>query len=293
MSEEQKSFTSKPAEKKVFRPALIVSERTLYEYSIFLKHLVVGLADESVPAALVCRPDCDVDSVVSPTVEVIRHPVIDLPLLGPQNRKMLVGRLEKFGPTVLHCFSESKARLTRHLARELDLPYVLTVNSLQKRWRRLPISPRHCAKIMAPAKSIGADFSKSYPGLAGRIIQVNLGTFVEEAGQCSHEPGAFTSMVMTHPLNKANDYENLLNAVKHLDVGDNGRRTRGMAVAQAVAGPRTLMGSDHSPKVDGVALGSRGRPYFHSAPAEQRVRPVFAGGDERRCDGGRLQGRSG
>ena len=216
MSEEQKDVTSKAAERKPVRPVLIVSERTLYDYSVFLKHLLAGLADESVPVALVCRPECDVDSVVLPMVEVVRHPVIDLPLMGRQNRKMLVGRLEKFGPTVLHCLSESKARLTRQLAVQLDLPYVMSVDSLQRRWAGLAISSRHCARIIVPAKSIADNFARRYPGLAGRVMQINLGTFVDETGRCSYEPGEFTGMVTTHPLNKADDYENLLNAVRHL-----------------------------------------------------------------------------
>ncbi len=64
---------------KSLRVTLIVSERTVREYSIFLNHLLVGLADESVPVVLVCPAGCKVDSVW-PAVEVLndiykaRHP---------------------------------------------------------------------------------------------------------------------------------------------------------------------------------------------------------------------------
>ena len=117
------------------RPVLIASEHTVSEYLLFLEHLLVGLADESIPAALICPPGCDVESVICGAVEVIKHPVIDLPLMERLNRNRLVEQLVKFRPTVLHCLCEGKASLTRQLARQLSLPYVLMINSLQKWWR--------------------------------------------------------------------------------------------------------------------------------------------------------------
>ncbi|MHC4062771.1 MAG: glycosyltransferase [Planctomycetota bacterium] len=159
MDKGQENSTGETVEKKPVRPVLIVSERTLYEYSMFLKHLLAGLTAESVPTALVCHPRCDVDSVVSPLVEVVRHPVFDLPFLGRQNRRVLVERLEKFQPTVLHCLCESKAKLARQLSHQMDLPYVLTVHSLQKRWKPLSVSLSHCARIIVPTNSIAASLT--------------------------------------------------------------------------------------------------------------------------------------
>ncbi|MHC4624591.1 MAG: glycosyltransferase family 4 protein [Planctomycetota bacterium] len=216
MGVEQKDVAANAAEKKSVRPALIVSDHTVCEYSMFLKRLLLGLADESVPVALVCRPRCDVDSVLAPTVEVIRHPFFDLPLMVWQNRKILIERLEKFRPTVLHCLCESQARRTRQLAQQLDLPYVLTVNSLRKGWRRLSISSRSCARIMVPAGSIASDFAGAYPAYAERVKQINIGTFVEETSGCFRERGELVSMVTAYPLNHLSDFEKLLRAIKHL-----------------------------------------------------------------------------
>ena len=185
---------------------------------MFLEHLLVGLVDESIPVAFVCPPDCDVDSVVSPAVEVIRHPVFDLPLMGPQNRKKLTEQLAGFEPTVLHCLCRSKAKLTRQLSRQLNLPYVLTVNSLQKRTSRISISARRCAKIIAPAESIVANIAKLYPGLAERIERINIGTFVSETGGCFDQTSQLAGMVIAHPLDSAAEFENLLGAAKRLAI---------------------------------------------------------------------------
>jgi len=202
--------------KKSLRLALIASEHTVSEYSVFLEHLLVGLADESIPVALVCPQGCDADSVLTGAAEVITHPVFELPLTGHLNRRLLIERLAKFKPTILHCLCESRALLTKRLARRLDLPYVLTVNSLARHLVQFSVSSRHCAKIITPAKSIAADIAGAYPRLAERIEQINIGTFVAEGNRCFSGPSGFATIVMAHPLDNADSFENLFSAVRHL-----------------------------------------------------------------------------
>ena len=211
-------MASKAVKKKLLRLALIASEHTLCEYSMFLEHLLVGLADESVPVVLVCPPGPVADSITSGTVEVIRHPAVELPLMQTANRKLLVDRLAKFNPGVLHCLCQTKAALTRRLARHLDLPYVLMVNSLLKRWDRLSVSPRRCAKIIVPARSIGANIAGLYPRFAERIEQINIGTFVAQDVVCFSRFSRLATMVMTHPMDNVDDFENLFTALRHMTI---------------------------------------------------------------------------
>jgi glycosyltransferase involved in cell wall biosynthesis len=218
MSEEQKDLETKTIEKKLLRPALIVSAETISEYSIFLKHLLVGLVDESIPVALVCPANCDLGSIVPPSVQVIRFPAFNLPLLKRQNRRRLVEQLSDFKPTVLHCLCQSEAPLARQLAWQLDLSYLLMVNSLQKRFGRLFISSSRCAKIIAPAESIAANVAKLYPAFTDRIERINIGTFTSETSSCFRESRWLASMVTAHPLNNESDFENLFGAVKHLAI---------------------------------------------------------------------------
>jgi glycosyltransferase involved in cell wall biosynthesis len=227
MNRVQRESTSEAVPEKPLRLALIVSEHTVLEYSITLEHLLVGLADESIPVFLVCPPSCDMDSVVSGVVEVIRHPVFDLPLIGGINRKELVEQLSRLKPDIIHCMCESKAGLTKQLARQLDLPYVLSVNSLQQRWKNfvyqrqihpLSISSIHCAKIIVPTASIAANVSEVHPRFAERIEHINMGTFVGEKSGCFCEPSRVPSVVIAHPFNKVDDFEDLFGAVRHLTI---------------------------------------------------------------------------
>ncbi len=202
--------------KKSLRVALIASEHTICEYSIFLERLLIGLADESIPVALICPPGFNPGTVFTGVAEVINHPVFDLPLMGHINTRLLTERLSKFEPTIIHCLCESKALLTKQLAGRLDLPYVLMVNSLQKRWSHLSISSKNCAKIIVPAKSIAANMASVHPRFAEMIEQINIGTFTGEDSGCFSDPSRLATMVIADPLDKADDFENLFSVIRRL-----------------------------------------------------------------------------
>jgi len=216
VSKEQTNLALENITKKSLRLALIASEHTVSEYSIFLEHLLVGLADESIPVALVCPPGCDMDSMFTGAAEIIEYPVFELPLTEHLNRRLLIERLAKFKPTVLHCLCESRALLTRRLTRRLDLPYVLTVNSLTKQLVRFSVSPRRCARIITPAKSIASDIAGAFPRFGDRIEQINIGTFVVEGNGCFSDSSRCATIVMTQPLDNVDSIENLFTAIRHL-----------------------------------------------------------------------------
>jgi len=216
MNQNQTESSSQTAERKSVRPALIISKRTVSLYWLLLERLMLGLADESISAVLVCPPDCDVDSMVHGAIKVIKHPAIPLPLMARQNKKKLIENLTAFGPTVLHCLCESKSSLTRALSKQLDLPYLVTVNSIQKKRRQLSISSKRCAKIIVPAKSIADNITATYPKFADRVERINIGTFVEETTGCFNVTGRVPSIVANGRLKNQTDLQNLLGAVKHL-----------------------------------------------------------------------------
>jgi len=201
---------------KPIRPVLIVSEQTLSDYTTFLKNLLVGLADASIPAAIVCGPDSQVESVVPYCTQVIRYPFFDLPLMGHSNRKMLAAQLSAFRPTVLHCLCQSQAVLGRKLARMLNLPYVLSVNSLQRRWIPMALLGSRCVDIVVPALSITESIKATYPRIAGRLRQVNMGTFVNEPTELRPEPGHLPVFVAASQFEKVEAFESLLAAIRHL-----------------------------------------------------------------------------
>ena len=201
---------------KPLRVALIVSERTPGQYSMLLQNLLVGLASEPVQMALICPPSGDVDSIVSGPVKIIRHPAIDLPLIERLSRGSLLRRLAEFEPAVLHCLCRAKAPLAAYLAGKLDLPYILTINALQNRWRPFARLSSQCAGIIVPSRTIAANVAELQGRFADRIEQINIGTFVAEKSCCYTTPSRIATMVLAHPFDNIDDFENLLNALRHI-----------------------------------------------------------------------------
>jgi len=215
--------------RRSLRPALILSRRNITEHTTFVRHLLVGLADESIPAALICPPGQNIESVTPAPAAVFTHPPVALPLMEHIGIERLAGQLEKFKPTVLHCLCESRAGLARQLSRLLDLPYVLMINSPAKRRQKLPISGHRCAKITVPAETIRASVAKALPRFAGRVLQINIGAFVETDTICFTDPSRLPSIVVAHPLRHVSDFENFFQAIKSL-------RTDGREFMAAIMG---------------------------------------------------------
>ncbi|MCK4913996.1 MAG: glycosyltransferase family 4 protein [Planctomycetes bacterium] len=200
------------------RPVLIASKYTIAGYSQMLEHLLAAFTDDAVSTAIVCPAGSENKLVIPPLVEVVSNPAFDLPLLWRQNRKILIERLEKFKPTVLHCLCQSKAMLTRKLARQFGVPYILSVNSLHKKWLRFSVSSKRCAKIIVPAQSVAAELKNVYPGFDGRIEQINVGTFVDQQSGCFGESSRLASIVVGWPLKAVADFEVLFGAIRHLAI---------------------------------------------------------------------------
>lgn len=204
--------------KEAFRPVLLIDRETSKKYSESLRRLFVGLTDQSCPSALICPPNVKPESVTCPSVEAIQYPMFKTRLLFRQNRIVLLNELEKFKPTVLHCYCNSKARLTRMIARQLNIPYVMTFNSVQSRVFKPIVSSSHCGALVASSGKIAENLSRVYPRLSERIEHINLGTFVEDTCACFCEPRRLASIVMAQRLDDTLEFEPLFSAVRHLAI---------------------------------------------------------------------------
>jgi len=207
-----------PTVKDSVRLVLLVDRDTANDCASSLRHLMVGLTEDSCPTALVCPFEADADSLVCPAVEVIRYPLFKMPLLKSQNTKAVLGSIMKFKPTILHCCSASKARLTKRLSYQLDVPYVLTFDSIRKHLFAPFISADHCAALIASSGGIAEHLKRTHRRLAGRVTHINIGVFVEDICACFSDTARVTSMVVAQPVDNPSDFEPLLNAVKHLAV---------------------------------------------------------------------------
>src|SRR3989339_1381942 len=154
---------------RLIRPAFIASDRLVEQQAYFLEHLLIGLADESIAVGLVCSENAEMDSMGAMSVDLIHYPELQIPFAGSYNLRKLLLRLEKFKPTVLHCLCEQRSGLVRQISRELNIPYIQSVNRLKSKGFGLSLSQKRCMRLVAPSKIIADNIAKIYPRLAGRI----------------------------------------------------------------------------------------------------------------------------
>jgi len=201
---------------EAIRPVLIADQETLSSQYVFLQHLFVGLAAESCTTALVCPAQNLTGLLPAGPVELITYTPPAIPGLWRRNDDRLLAALRQFKPTVLHSLSTGKALLTRRFARRLDVPYVVTFNSLKRQLLRGFVSSKRCAAVITYTPAVALKVAKTYPALSNRIEQINMGTFAEDKCVCFPEPGRTASLVIVRPLRCESDFEPLLNAIKHL-----------------------------------------------------------------------------
>ena len=135
---------------------------------------------------------------------------------------------------MLHCMCETLALVTRNIAQILDLPYVLTVNSLHRRFSNIPVSHIHCRKIIVPSAKISEDLEKNNPRLTELIQEIPYGIFLSNKLSCfsehsnlvNEESGSVrpfteksqTTIVMAYPSEKCDEIDNIFNSLRHLKI---------------------------------------------------------------------------
>jgi glycosyltransferase involved in cell wall biosynthesis len=204
------------SDNQTIRPVVLVSEHTLRRFPVLLGQLTLGLTEKSIPTTLVCAPGIKLDSLLRGPVEVIRYPACDLPLAERMGRGRLLEQLAKSNPNVLHCLCETKAAQARALARSLDIPYVLNINSLQRDASKISLSSKRCVHIICPTHTIAESVRVMHPGLADRIIQVRPGVFVEDQCCCFQDPLQQACLMMAHPFEHAALFTPVFAAIRDL-----------------------------------------------------------------------------
>ncbi len=253
--------------KEVVRPAILVDSRSLTEYSASLQHFLVGLADECHSAAVVCPPHPAMTSVICPRAESITYPLIRLPMFWRQNRTVLLERLERFKPTVLHSFGAGRARMARRLSVELGLPYLVTFNRPGRPFSMWRVRAADCAAFVASSRAIAGYLKKAYPRHSLRIRHINLGAYVEDECACFAPSHGIPSFIVAQRLESAREFDPLLNAVRHLVLDGND-----LVLAVIGAGPAEAR--LHA-RIRSLGLSQ----VVSVVPEIQPLRAIFAGGD--------------
>ena len=200
------------------RPLIVSDYETVQRFCAPLRHLLFGFEAQDVSSSVVVPPNSQIESFLWPGIEIIEHPALRFPLFYRQNRKILISRIEKFRPTIVHCLGTARARLARTISQTFDVPAVITINSSKQNFLRRQIVSTGFSTVIAPSERIAELFKKQNSKIADLVKQVNIGIFVDETCACFSRPGRISSMIMVSDFLRFDDLEPLLGAVRHLAI---------------------------------------------------------------------------
>lgn len=198
------------------KPVFLVDRPVFQDYASYIRRILVGLSGTAHASAVVCPGTVDAGMILCPGVEQIEYPTLRLPIFRSQNRRILLDRLERFKPTILHTFCPGQIHLAHWLSRQLQLPYVVAYHKNPLHKGHFEKCIHHAVRIIAPSKTIADDLTKKHPRLKTQIESIHIGSFVEDQCCCFSRSGNVASLIVAHPLNSAKRFEPFLNAVRHL-----------------------------------------------------------------------------
>ena len=198
------------------RPVLFAGQFGLAQSRYTIRRLLSGLVGSAHGAALVSSGQADFADVLAPTVEFVEYPMLKLPLFRVQNRRILLDRLSRFKPTVLHGFWPDNPELVSWVSRKLGVPYVLSFYQRVSKISRLYLDARHASALVAPFQYIADDLAHQWPYLKDRVRLIEPGCYVEDQCACFDREDQNASLILIQPLERLTPLEPLLQAVRHL-----------------------------------------------------------------------------
>lgn len=222
------------------RVVLLAHPTTLHSYGPALRRLTVGLLDEvgdlsilslgpsellkhvpSPPVRLITETQRYQENPYSPDhisrkifINTFRYSLKER--IWPQYRVIRIADvIRKYKPTVLHALSEKEAPLAGALSKQLDIPYLVSLLSLDKLDIRFQDKE---GEMLLPCNSLTAKLARGkYPAWSSRIVLLPIGTHISDKTSCFSNEEQQAHLFCRSPLEYNHGLTELINAVKQLD----------------------------------------------------------------------------
>ena len=221
------------------RVVLLADEAALHCYGPVLRRLAVGLLDEVSDLSLVSLGRSRLLRYVpSPPVRLLteerrhrrvtgkvdltaRQAKVSAGMFGfvdkmlPHRRALrLAGALAPYKPTLIHALSERQLVLARHLAHELNVPYVGSVLAIEE-GRPITVDV-NCRSLLCVNSHVARQLRHRQPMLASRVHVAPIGTHVPSSPCCYRKDGPSSHIFCSCPLEYGYGLTQLINALKQL-----------------------------------------------------------------------------
>ena len=191
--------------------ALCVDGHALDRFGRVLRHLLVGLIDQTAKLRLVSS-DPRTESLAFGPVQALVLPPIRWPMTG-RRIAQFVEALSPHPPTIVHALSGTSYRVGAALAEAFDADLVLQVTSLKDCATVAHLDTKHVGRFLALSPPLAAAIHERAEISEERIDLVRPGVLVSPRAACYAEAERLPTILCLSALERRSGVDRLLEAV--------------------------------------------------------------------------------
>ena len=181
------------------RAAWVAGAETFGRFGRVLQPLAVGLVDEMVGITVLLPGSADCPELETVPHEAAVYPPARWWRIGGRWLDAVAADLKRRKIDLLHALDGSAGRLTRTLARRLDVPYVLSSYALDDTWR-LSEAGREAAAVLAASEPLRDALADRAVAPAERLRLMRPGVYHVRRPTCFDDPTHSIAIVAGGPL---------------------------------------------------------------------------------------------
>lgn len=229
--------------------------------------MLVGFVGSSYRPALAGPQGSDFYKVLCPSVEVFEYPQGWQFRSWSRPMQEFLELIYSYRPTVLHGVWPAHARLLRFLSDCFEVPYILSFFDFPTKLFSRLFPFEQADALTAASEPILQAVRQNGRGQLPPIHLIRPGCYAEDTCVCFSDPSRLPSLVLAHPLDRAESLEPFLQALRHL-------RLDGFDFFAAILGSGR---AEHAVRRRVRNLGLRANAIV--VPMEESIRDVLSGAD--------------
>lgn len=191
--------TAETAAPPPVRSLLVIDDDTAYRMGRLVRHLCVGMIDESVQISILSRSDSrHVHESVGPTSLAIL-PKSFWPWSKP-NPQMALAAIGGQAPDVVHCMSPTLARATQFWCDAWHVPLLVQISDARDVERFLSLTPTPTTFGLCMSQRVYAEIQRRAPGLRHRVWVVPPGMPARQEPLALDNAEHIPSVIFTAPV---------------------------------------------------------------------------------------------
>ncbi len=159
--------------------AMIINEDFVNRFGRIISHNIVGLLDQAVNITLIMEQSIDVNIFEMLSGNIIRYRKTLWPGKYKRTVESIAEELKKSKVNLIHSLTGRMGRLAHDIAREADLPYIVSFTGVWQEECYIPIDKERCKHLIALSKPIEEELKDIYKS-AVSISLIRPGCFVQD-----------------------------------------------------------------------------------------------------------------